>query len=327
MERTPPRRSARLMNTGSISSSIFAISTNSTMVSTSGSITTTATTRLDDGAPSIIAVRNVVAADTAQVSRQSTEDKPTSHNIDDIEKRLAMLEATLKSTQVQVRERDVQNELLRAALIASSNSTVTYTSSAVTQSQSTQPVQLAPLQSVPTHFETLSASVRSSTATPFFEAAQPPQLASTNFCTTPRPVISAGMTDSFRTVTTQQTNDTLCAPLPITQANGRNYKIMSGKRRRSNIGRSTVNTRRVRSARDEESSTEREDRSQARYRYRAERKRESSVERAIRRSRDRDRQRDRESSLERRARLSQLRDRYRAERKRESSVEREVLRS
>ncbi|CAD7001362.1 unnamed protein product [Ceratitis capitata] len=103
MERTPPRRSARLMKTGSISSSIVAISTNSTMpmVSTSGSITTTATTRLDDGAPSIISVRNVVAADTAQVSRQSTEDKPTSHNIDDIEKRLAVLEATLKATQVQ----------------------------------------------------------------------------------------------------------------------------------------------------------------------------------------------------------------------------------
>ncbi|CAD7001365.1 unnamed protein product [Ceratitis capitata] len=155
MERTPPRRSARLMKTGSISSSIVAISTNSTMpmVSTSGSITTTATTRLDDGAPSIISVRNVVAADTAQVSRQSTEDKPTSHNIDDIEKRLAMLEATLKATQVQ--------------------------------------------------------------------------LASTNFCTTPRPVISAGMTDSFHTVTTQQTNDTLCAPLPITQANGRYVNVQS----------------------------------------------------------------------------------------------------
>ncbi|CAD7000806.1 unnamed protein product, partial [Ceratitis capitata] len=131
-----------------------------------------------------------------------------------------MLEATLKATQVQLRERDAQNELLRAALIGSSNSTVTYTSSAVTQSQSTQPAQLAPPQSVPKHFETLSASVRSSTATPFFEAAQAPQLASTNFCTTPRPVISAAMTDSFRTVTTQQTNDTLCAPLPITQADG-----------------------------------------------------------------------------------------------------------
>ncbi|CAD7001441.1 unnamed protein product [Ceratitis capitata] len=207
MERTPPRRSARLMNTGSISSSIVAISTNSTMpiVSTSGSIITTATTHLDDGAPSIISVRNVVAADTAQVSRQSTEDKPTCHNMDDIEKRPAMLEATLKATQVQVRERDAQNELLRAALIGSSNSTVTYTSSAVTQSQSTQPAQRAPPQSVPTHFETLSASVRSSTATPFFEAAQPPQLASTNFCTTPRPITSAAMTDSFRTVTTQQT--------------------------------------------------------------------------------------------------------------------------
>ncbi|CAD7002010.1 unnamed protein product [Ceratitis capitata] len=147
MERTPPRRSARLMNTGSVSSSIVTISTNSTMpvVSTS------------------------VAADTAQVSRQSTEDKPTSHNIDDIKKRLAMLEATLKATQVQLRERDAQNELLRAAVIGSSNSTVTNTSRAVTQSQSTQPAQLAPPQSVPTNFETLSASVRSSAATPFLK--------------------------------------------------------------------------------------------------------------------------------------------------------------
>ncbi|XP_035217046.1 uncharacterized protein LOC118190447 [Stegodyphus dumicola] len=75
---------------------------------------------------------------------------------------------------------------------------------------------------------------------------------------------------------------------------------MSGRRRRSNIGRSTVNARRVRSARDEESSTEREARlSQARDRYRAERERESSVEREVCRSRDRDRhriQRARESS-------------------------------
>ncbi|CAD7002006.1 unnamed protein product [Ceratitis capitata] len=106
---------------------------------------------------------------------------------------------------------------------------------------------------------------------------------------------------------------------------------MSGRRRRSNIGLSTVNTRRVRSARNEKSTTEREARlSQARDKYRAERKRESSVEREIRRSRDRDRhtvQRDRESSVERGARLSQLRDRYRAERERESSVEREVHRS
>ncbi|CAD7011586.1 unnamed protein product [Ceratitis capitata] len=151
MERTPPRRSARLM-------SIVAISTNSTMpiVSTSGSITTTAQAPLDDGAPSIVSVRN--AADTAQVSRKSTEDKPTSHNIDDIEKRLAMLEATLKATQAQLRERDAQNELLRTALVGSSNSIVTYTSSAVRQSQSTQPAQLAPPQSVPTYFEALSAS-------------------------------------------------------------------------------------------------------------------------------------------------------------------------
>ncbi|CAD7001067.1 unnamed protein product [Ceratitis capitata] len=191
------------------------------IVSSSDSITTTAQMRLDDGAPSTISVRNVVAADTAQVSRQSTRDKPTSHNIDDIEKHLAMLEVTLIATQVQLRERDTQNELLRAVLIRSSNSTVTYTSSSVTQSQSTQPAQLAPPQSVPTHFETLSASVRSSTATPFFGAAQAPQLASTNFYTTPRPVICAAMTDSFRTVTTHQTNDTLCAPLPITQADGR----------------------------------------------------------------------------------------------------------
>ncbi|CAG4932726.1 unnamed protein product [Colias eurytheme] len=68
----------------------------------------------------------------------------------------------------------------------------------------------------------------------------------------------------------------------------------------------------------------------ARDRNRAERERESSVEREIRRSRDRDRhtvQRDRESSVEREARLSQLRDRYRSERERESSVEREVHRS
>lgn len=47
---------------------------------------------------------------------------------------------------------------------------------------------------------------------------------------------------------------------------------MAGRRRRSNIGRSTVNARRLRSARDEESSTEREARlSQLRDRYRAER--------------------------------------------------------
>ncbi|GBP22845.1 hypothetical protein EVAR_17199_1 [Eumeta japonica] len=106
---------------------------------------------------------------------------------------------------------------------------------------------------------------------------------------------------------------------------------MSGRRRRSNIGRSSVNAKRVRSQRDEESSTEREARlSQLRDRYRAERERESSIEREVRRSRDRDRhsvQRDRESSVEREARLSQLRDRYRADRERESSVEREVRRS
>lgn len=75
---------------------------------------------------------------------------------------------------------------------------------------------------------------------------------------------------------------------------------MAGRRRCSNIGRSTVNARRLRSARDEESSTEREARlSQLRDRYRAERERESSVERELRRTRDRDRhriQRARESS-------------------------------
>ena len=50
---------------------------------------------------------------------------------------------------------------------------------------------------------------------------------------------------------------------------------MSGRRRRSNIGRSTVNARRVRSIRDEESSTERKARlSEARERYRAGRERE-----------------------------------------------------
>ncbi|KAF7274564.1 hypothetical protein GWI33_012786, partial [Rhynchophorus ferrugineus] len=89
---------------------------------------------------------------------------------------------------------------------------------------------------------------------------------------------------------------------------------MSGRRRRSNIGRSSVNVRRVRSQRDEESSTEREAR----------------LKREVRRSRDRDRhsvQRDRESSVEREAQLSQLRDRHRADRERESSVEREVRRS
>ncbi|KAF7278394.1 hypothetical protein GWI33_008432 [Rhynchophorus ferrugineus] len=106
---------------------------------------------------------------------------------------------------------------------------------------------------------------------------------------------------------------------------------MSGRRRRSNIGSSSVNARRVRSQRDEESSTEREARlSQLRDRYRVERERESSIEREVRRSRDRDRhsvQRDRESSVEREARLSQPRDRYRADRERESSVEREVRRS
>ncbi|CAD7002142.1 unnamed protein product, partial [Ceratitis capitata] len=166
MERTPPRSSARLMDTGLISSSIVAISSNSTMPIVS--------TPLDDGAPSIISVRNIKVADSAQISGQSKEDKPSNHNIEDIEKRLAMLEATLKVIQVQLRERYAQNELLRAALVGSSNSTAIYTSSAVTQSQSTQPAQLA----------------------------------STNFCTTPRPVISAAMTDNFRAVTTQQTNDT-----------------------------------------------------------------------------------------------------------------------
>ncbi|XP_045455661.1 uncharacterized protein LOC123665392 [Melitaea cinxia] len=104
---------------------------------------------------------------------------------------------------------------------------------------------------------------------------------------------------------------------------------MSGRRHRSNIGRSTVNARRVRSARDEESSTEREARlSQARDRV--ERERESSVEREVRLSQARDRHRveiERESSVEREVRRSQARDRYRAEGERESSVEREVRRS
>ncbi|XP_053946212.1 cystinosin homolog isoform X2 [Anastrepha ludens] len=106
---------------------------------------------------------------------------------------------------------------------------------------------------------------------------------------------------------------------------------MAGRRRRSNIGRSTVDARRLRSARDEKSSTEREARrSQMRDRYRAERERESSVERQVRCSRDRDRhtvQRDRESSAEREARLSQLRDRYRVQREGESSRERELRRT
>ncbi|CAH2094973.1 unnamed protein product [Euphydryas editha] len=108
---------------------------------------------------------------------------------------------------------------------------------------------------------------------------------------------------------------------------------MSGRRRRSNIGRSTENARRVRAARDEESSTEREAHlTQARDRYRAEREREreSSLEREVCRSRDRDRhtvQRDRESSVEHEARLSQLRDRYRAERERLESIEHEVRRN
>ncbi|GBP26634.1 hypothetical protein EVAR_18271_1 [Eumeta japonica] len=71
---------------------------------------------------------------------------------------------------------------------------------------------------------------------------------------------------------------------------------MSGRRRRSNIGRSSVNAKRVRSQRDEESSTEREARL-------------TGIEIGIR-------FRDRESSVEREARLSQLRDRYRADRER-----------
>lgn len=60
-----------------------------------------------------------------------------------------------------------------------------------------------------------------------------------------------------------------------------------------------MHTRTVRSAKDEESSTDREARlSQARDRYRAEREGEFPVEREVHRSRDRDRhrQRARESS-------------------------------
>ncbi|KAG8275404.1 hypothetical protein J6590_094252 [Homalodisca vitripennis] len=68
-------------------------------------------------------------------------------------------------------------------------------------------------------------------------------------------------------------------------------KVTSGRRRRSNIGRITVNARRVRSTRNEK--------------------------REVRRSRVRDRhtvQRGIESSVEREASLTQARDRYRAER-------------
>ncbi|CAH0701135.1 unnamed protein product [Spodoptera exigua] len=96
---------------------------------------------------------------------------------------------------------------------------------------------------------------------------------------------------------------------------------MSGRRRRANIGRSTVNARRARSARNEESSTEREARlSQLRDRNRTERERESSIEREARRSQDRVRrrvQRARESSVEHEARLSQNRNRI--QRTRESA--------
>ncbi|XP_059223034.1 uncharacterized protein LOC131996874 [Stomoxys calcitrans] len=96
---------------------------------------------------------------------------------------------------------------------------------------------------------------------------------------------------------------------------------MSGRRRRANIGRSTVNARRARSARDEESSTEREARlSQLRERNRTARERESSMEREARRSQDRVRrrvQRARESSVDHEARLSQNRNRI--QRTRESA--------
>ncbi|XP_059221537.1 uncharacterized protein LOC131996104 [Stomoxys calcitrans] len=96
---------------------------------------------------------------------------------------------------------------------------------------------------------------------------------------------------------------------------------MSGRRRRANIGRSTVNARRARLARDEESSTEREARlSQLRERNRTARERESSMEREARRSQDRVRrrvQRARESSVDHEARLSQNRNRI--QRTRESA--------
>ncbi|KAL3278946.1 hypothetical protein HHI36_016464 [Cryptolaemus montrouzieri] len=90
----------------------------------------------------------------------------------------------------------------------------------------------------------------------------------------------------------KETNETI--------AETKNYKVTSC----SNIGRSTVNARKARSVRDEESSTEPEARlslRHLRYRYRTEEERESSVECETRRSQDRDRhkaERARESLLQ-----------------------------
>jgi len=81
---------------------------------------------------------------------------------------------------------------------------------------------------------------------------------------------------------------------------------MFGRSRRSNISRSEVNVKRVRSARDEESSTEHETcLSQLQHRYRTER--ESSVEHEAHCSQNRDRprvQKARESSVDLEAHLS-----------------------
>ncbi|GBP07782.1 hypothetical protein EVAR_73191_1 [Eumeta japonica] len=97
---------------------------------------------------------------------------------------------------------------------------------------------------------------------------------------------------------------------------------MSGRRRRSNIGRSTVNARRARSARDEESSTEREARlSQLRIDIEL----RENLNRGVRSSPqpgsgfDIEFRETRESSVEHEARLSQDRNSHRIQRTRESA--------
>ncbi|XP_067627988.1 uncharacterized protein [Eurosta solidaginis] len=150
---TPPRRSLRLNNSVQITNQSMAdnnspalesIPEESTVVANitqpDVSNATTITPPTSD-ADSCITTNSAMGANAAEASRNATVSMPahSAFNVNAMEQRLALLENYLQATQVQLRERDIVNESLRAEILRSASSAVTYASSAIAVLQSAVP--------------------------------------------------------------------------------------------------------------------------------------------------------------------------------------------
>ncbi|XP_067626860.1 uncharacterized protein [Eurosta solidaginis] len=192
MLHTPPRRSARLMNS---SNNMDKNATLSPITETPSSIPESATrtrsetqvysapsksavtepVHIHDGAPIASASQTVITTGTSPTPSHA-QSNHGDHNYDEMEKRIAMLELHLKATQVQLQERESQNYSFRSTGLHNGSSAVTYASSVVVQSQlmlpqSTQAPPVLP-QSTQTRIEPspMPTNTQSNASTPFIEA-------------------------------------------------------------------------------------------------------------------------------------------------------------